>query len=132
MMARTLDPGPELDARVAVEVMGWSIVTVREWDHSGQGCWWEESGRYIAEGSWSPSTHIATAWEVVGRMRESGWCYIIEQDGPPEDRTVCCQLSLQHEGKDEGGDLVTVHADTAPLAICLAALIAKRRACDGA
>lgn len=114
--------GTKLDALVATEVMKWHIVI----DHAYTTCneFWHSidngvsrcraqvndlmDGRINRGGGWHPSTDIAHAWEVVEKLK----------------------LTVQPvEGKWWAGRKVphceaecTVEADTAPLAICLAAL----------
>lgn len=95
-MIKAPKAGPELDARVAREVMNWEIA-----------------------GPWSPSTDIAAAWEVVEKIglfsdeAYDGIGFTLWHDangwfvGTPDFRTG-------------------VQAPTAPLAICLAALEALK------
>ena len=72
------------------------------------------------------STNIAAAWEVVGKLRKDGYG-IIFNDTRVQYR---CRF-WRHDGKDawniftwvgEPDTEYTIWADTAPLAICLAAL----------
>ena len=115
--------GHELDALVAEKVMGWHIQQLSSYsfaawfdsDNSQTG-WTEEpddydSLRYFI-GVWHPSTNIEAAWEVVERVKDwritlSGGEY--EGDG-------------WSVGVTNNTDTYYGLADTAPLAICLAAL----------
>ena len=99
--------GRDLDARIAVEVMRWK--------------WQPNAGWYLGTAEmagcqWSPSTDIAAAWEVVEKLglrfqlfgphrKSSVWFaqFILDGFTPLQD---------QHW---------KARADTAPLAICLAA-----------
>lgn len=102
-MSDQMPAGPELDAIIAEKVMGWKRVPGTE-----SGAWMDPCTNDGRMGSWSPSTDIAAAWEVVEKLKLSliptnkGW--IVSQhhlfEGP--------------FGEDE----------TAPLAICRAALAA--------
>ena len=85
--------GPELDRLIAEKVMGWPA---DEWHQSCNDCT-----------KWSPSTNIAHAWEVVEKLRNI-------MVGPwTHGRWAACAM--------QDGDWFSV-ADTAPHAICLAAL----------
>lgn len=102
--------GPEMDRLVAEKVMGWHA---RGFD--GKRHDWYDGHDFIRGWSyWNPSTNIAHAWEVVvERMRDHSrffnvcqrlevcWCEVVDYEGMPLDRTK---------------------AETAPLAICRAAL----------
>jgi len=117
-----LKSGPELDALVAERVMGWGL-----WD--GPGYPEGRSGLYLIgaegqvyktsppDGSWSPSTNIAPAWEVVERLENTGfyWKFVRHSDGlyltfsqPP----VLLEIA----------DAQISQWDKLPHAICLAAL----------
>lgn len=119
-----MEAGRELDALVAEKVMGWSS--------QADGLYWDagnhrtrlvlgsiiakkrdEMGLENAHGFvFAPSTNIADAWEVVEKA-DLWSLYGSIGDGPYR---ACIQF------EDREG-LMT--ADTAPLAICLAALKAK-------
>ena len=62
-----MEPGPELDARVAIEIMEFTSADAYKPSQDGplrfiEGVW----------RSWSPSTSISDAMEVVGKMRAWG------------------------------------------------------------
>lgn len=146
-----LPPGPELDAAVAREVMGWwqaepQDVEAKKWKLRGLTAWGDEglaSLRFIGppdldkgpgSGFWSPSTDIAAAWEVVERLYEQE----IELAGLSRQRRCGknldrlgeygCRLDIpQHLWRDRFGPSgVHEFSPTAPHAICLAALAAVR------
>lgn len=108
-----LEAGRETDALVAERVFGkpWPSVSVARW--------WTEDGRYCGPGGeWSErindrlpaySTDIAAAFEVVEKIRET-----------------CCDFTLERAGAAWYADfrMGVASADTAPLAICRAALAA--------
>jgi len=144
------EPGPELDALVATEVMGW-----HEWignaDYNGPFPMFAPGDAkdgwglmvYLDERDddvskyWSPSTSIADAWEVICKMQEGGW-NITLQGNWHDDWTVSgfagdpsCPYKKPYDPQDGHGysqiDTDDDWADrfgcmTAPHAICLAAL----------
>lgn len=113
--------GPDLDRAVAAEVMGWSYEP--------------EFGlmngeRFVeVDGTWSPSSNIAHAWEVVEKLSA------VDQDcryGKMEIRSPALKPECGHawmctfqaylaSDLDDYG-----HGETAPLAICRAALMRVR------
>lgn len=139
--------GPELDRLVAEKVMGWtaapeSVATCGAWPN----CWTVSKHGHIRN-NWFPSTNIDHAWEVVERIRGlSSFKPLLtsaEFDALPDDQQeggnwvypwvdVCALLdgdgfecSIYH-GAGTEQTLGESHADTAPLAICRAALKAVR------
>ena len=136
-----LEPGPELDALVAEKVMGWKRLepdTHHKFGFYGsdpqrnpEGTIFigtqEEYGRLSVGGSWlltnqwSPSTSIADAWEVVEKMQSMN----NQRDIHIECLLDKWSVSMCHFERDgesmEWGDW-TIDANTAPHAICLAAL----------
>jgi len=65
------------------------------------------------------SKYIAAAWQVEEKMRESGWEFVYDDDSEGK-------VAMFSRGRDQWGE-IDVHsamADTAPLAICKAALLA--------
>lgn len=106
--------GRELDALVAEKVMGW-----KRYGRRNSGTWTAPGGFNASAGSWPTySTDIAAAWEVVEAMQKKAWvtevsadCFV---DGRPAGFTAHCWYD------DDSRHYAT--ADTAPLAICRAAL----------
>lgn len=122
-----MDAGRELDALVAEHVMGWKRVDVPK-DYDGQNAGvtllpatpssigWDPKGAY-ALWHFCPyySTDIAAAWLVVEKLVNEGKVFIVKGDGLrtgdyPLKWTVLCDNQPRTD------------ANTAPLAICLAAL----------
>lgn len=58
--------GPELDAAVAVEVMGWGEAKTSDRV-------WRIPGGYRSRCDFQPTKSIADAWLVVERMEQLGW-----------------------------------------------------------
>lgn len=114
--------GRELDVLIAEKVMGWT------WYKTGRGarmlC--EPHHGQLADGS-EPianlatfsvplySSDIAAAWSIVEKMQELGWTFAIELF---EDNGNYSAYFKNTQNRDR----YVGNADTAPLAICLAAL----------
>lgn len=97
----------DIDARVAVEVMGVRIVPDNERRSLKQ--------RIYHRNLVPPySTSITAAWEAVERMQEMGYAVLVYS----HNGRWACEIEPE-EGPVEGQV-----EDTAPLAICLAALAA--------
>jgi hypothetical protein len=100
----TLSAGRELDALVAEKVMGWTIYDDGIMDQGAKGRTWASE--------WHPSTDIAAAWEVVEKVQQATGCSAVVQK---HARAYECWFI-------GSGQKETQWADTAPLAICRAAL----------
>ena len=110
--------GRELDALVAEKVMGWKVDNEHPYttyydgiDFMGSNC--EDDQAY-----WSPSTDIAAAWQVVEKMRERGYDTCVSNGERPPPNVWEAEIYVYPGGLGGGCE----KADTAPLAICLAAL----------
>lgn len=112
-MVLSMEAGFALDALVAERVMGWCL----------DGDYWTTSARVSIRKltghdrhSWCPSTDIAAAWEVVETIMAAASRRVRQltiHDSPAGGRGYFCSMS-----RCDGA-----HADTAPLAICRAALL---------
>ena len=103
-MTTPLD-GVDLAVAVAQQVMGWETAGIVN------GKCYIPCGR----GYWAPHEEIADAWEVVEKLAlpfELGWL--------PSDKDLNWDASFDELRGSESG--TCTYADTAPLAICLAAL----------
>lgn len=115
-----MDETKELDATVAMNVMGWlpHIRNTAHWTDAESVNATDYRVRGIVD-EWSPSTDIKDAWEVVERMMQLGRAVDIARNGtinePLDDWEVCFP-------RGEHPALTMASAVTAPLAICLAAL----------
>ena len=108
--------GRELDALIAEKVMGWKRGSFfgiddddRWWLYLGNGKWQQQG---FGGKGFCPSTRIADAWLVVeklGKNFDVSRCRVYQ-----EIEAWFWEASF-HNGPD-------AEADTAPLAICLAAL----------
>jgi hypothetical protein len=114
--------GREMDALIAEKVMGWTLgepheihgwmmhgmVTVRDWVGSTN-----DAGITHIE-KWSPSTDIAAAWEVVEKLGDK---FDELERGDGGEFWMCVVYP-------DGFIPCVARAETAPLAICRAALLA--------
>ena len=116
---RNIKAGREMDALIAEKVMGWKKIVI-----GGVGWFVKESPlgmsyQYMTQsGDFEPSTDIAAAWQVVEKMSSrKDW----------DEHPVCIVRNYAFK------DMWTVElrdydfdatAETAPLAICRAALLA--------
>jgi hypothetical protein len=115
-------PSRELDALVAEKVMGeqvrgtWIIDGVRPDGIPNRQCPVEHY-----------SSDIASAWEVVEKLADLGWCIELKHypKGSPQGPKWLVFLWREFDAGE--GEIIRepafqLPADTAPLAICLAAL----------
>jgi hypothetical protein len=126
MSVDELPAGPELDRLVAEMVMGWQWGKNRidagmdafgDWReaHEVEGPIRNPGGYFVRH--WSPSTDIAHAWEVVERMSELGNPLRHLSDGRSRIGYFFARFGDSTEGNWP--------AETAPLAICRAAIVAQ-------
>lgn len=97
----------DIDKRIATEVMGWDYIP-----HEGYKTDYAGMMPYVTE--FNPSTNISDAWLVVERMRELGWIVTIGNEPPDYD----CEFIYDRTTS------AFICEETAPLAICNAALAA--------
>lgn len=107
-----MNAGRELDVLVAEKVMGWR--------GSSEKHYVGNSGKCFCCGIIPPySTSIAAAWEVVEKMFYLGWDLEL-QYFKKNDKEYTVRVLFAEIGNQELSTLA--FADTAPHAICLAAL----------
>lgn len=138
------EAGRELDALVAEMVMGCerrvSTLLAERMRDPGGACWCGpapyggsmgrggiHSASYLGLGTREVapySTSIAAAWEVVEKLRDNGLHVCISSDAVDEEWEV--EVWRPEEDNEYGQVMVGTpgYADTAPHAICLAALSA--------
>lgn len=105
-----MNPGRELDALVAEKAMGLEHVRTQEQGHHTDLVHGPSEMAGVARIVPCYSTSIAAAWEVVERLSQS-------------DDVVICSTSTGWSAQLDINPLPTIsYADTAPHAICLAAL----------
>ena len=127
--------GRELDAKIAEKVMGWKIYTptngygdaftLEYYSQPGEDIkialaevqkW--AIGKLRAVSKWNPSTNIAHAWEVVEKLKEDHPRWYFELHWR-HDAKYRFQITEMHVGYN---NTLIDWGETAPLAICLAAL----------
>lgn len=136
-----VEAGPALDALVAEKVMGWTkhehkpmplIGTGRHWqrrDGTRVERWYRQSA-YGDDDCCPFSTDISAAWEVVKKMP-----YGVAVHSPNGRLWRCiigvkCVPSVPDCLQQVKQEVVVVEAETAPLAICRAALKAAEESDD--
>lgn len=115
----TMPAGPEMDRLVAVKVMGWQK-PIADAAHRGNriGPWYAGGGTWHCDPF---STDIAHAWEVVEKLTvwehyRSGLDIELWTEGG------FWKCYFRRRDKDDKKQSTSVLEDTAPLAICKAAL----------
>jgi hypothetical protein len=127
-MSEDMEAGPELDALVAREVMGWWIfeqAAHMDGDRVYPHCYHESERRGrglivydgVVEKPFRPSTDIAAAFSLLDRF--DGWKLVSSPVG-----IQCVLYTIKKV--DHPPEMVGEDADTAPLAICRAALKSVR------
>jgi hypothetical protein len=124
---------PDLNAQVATKVMGWELHHVPE--HPDPAIRWQWNHPEHPE--WRRglpclhplpySTSIADAWLVVEKMRRRGWYYYAIQDwtdSPSAKDLGTTRACFGCHPKGQRAKVVEGYGDTAPEAICRAALAA--------
>ncbi|MBA2702707.1 MAG: hypothetical protein H0U60_02530 [Blastocatellia bacterium] len=121
----------ELDALVAEKVMGWYHKDWKTVTHGTSGwirkhpplqeywyCKVNGKDTRMNTLSWSPSTNIAAAWQVVSKMKETQPFFSLYYDDRSEIDPAYwfCDWSTEYRSG------IGAKAESAPLAICLAAL----------
>lgn len=117
----------ELDARVAVEVMGWKEISMAH-PPGGAISPTPPSGFDVRNNRYARlprySTDIRAAWEVVEKMASDGWALDLQWKVGGREFSHTAEASFT---RWNGADRQMGHSfsATAPMAICLAALKAK-------
>ena len=110
-----MEAGTEMDRLIAEKVMGWQMglgpATVTKWWRRPGAEPPKQFARPVT--AWVPSSDIANAWEVVAHLRNSHWIDI-------QDMRAHYDVTIRRS-VDERNPSCAV-GDTAPLAICRAAL----------
>ena len=127
-----METGPELNALIAVELMGWQRQEEtppgyvcheggRDWiSPDGKDWWCNHCGQEDGFPDFSGS--ISAAWDVVEKLMEQNMWWASEyyrHDDPPYDWAFC-----KPRGDNGAFRYYDAKADALPLAICRAALLA--------
>jgi hypothetical protein len=121
-MTDDLLPGREMDALVAEKVMG--LVVLRDERTVQNGRYQTKNGGdyipmgldYYTQGCPEYSTSIAAAWEVVERMRKTH-CVVVNTY-----QIMSFECGIVPWESEGSCDVSLAHTESAPHAICLAAL----------
>lgn len=121
-----MEAGRELDALIAEKVMGFIAYKVQLVAPPPRVRTMDEL-QHIGEPLPHYSTNIADAWEVVEKLgRWHGFDFMIVMPDPEQTFHLRTYEAGWYEATNDGPERrVVSDADTAPLAICLAALKAK-------
>lgn len=116
-----LEAGDELDAMIAERVMGWACPT-------GYNYWMTLHGGgtfdlHALKANWHPSISIATAWEVVTKLAAERMVKLYNEGAGGQ---WYWEFFIWTKGSH-----VKARAETAPLAICRAALLLATCDSDG-
>jgi hypothetical protein len=111
-----LEAGPELDAIIAEKVMGWEPGKIE----NGLALWWEtdQGTKYPHDAPFS--TDISSAWEVVEFLRKEGF------DFDSFSSSTRIQAGWSDVVFMSQLDEFSARAETLPLAVCRAALLAVK------
>lgn len=108
----------EIDSLIATKVMGWKILTckgikiIAPPDYDGPDMMINADIKVIP----SYSTDISAAWQVVEKMQEYGYILML-------DATTTSEYYISFVGLKDGSHISFFgNANTAPMAICRAAL----------
>lgn len=109
----------EITKLIATRVMGWTWHQRSAWVDQEEGNEdrgaWECNNRYAYGRYFNPPESIADAWLVVEKLRELDNYVRIELHPSGQ----WCHVAVWRHGK-----ITNIRSDTAPMAICLAALSA--------
>lgn len=105
----------EIDHLIATKVMGWEPEEIEGSAYlSGYVLYKREEPPHIPDYQFKPSTNIADAWQVVEKLKIA---VIPQAGGAPKNMQYLAEIDDRPFGKH-----YEAFAETAPLAICLAAL----------
>lgn len=106
-----MQAGPEMNDLIATDVMGWAIGDRGAHYIGNDG----KNLYYVIRGEFEPSEDIAAAWRVIEADTEAHWEI---SKGKSNYQAVFVSMH---------SNPVITRAETAPLAICRAALLATLR-----
>lgn len=120
-----MEAGRDLDARIAEMVFRWqwyiadNVQYLRSPHPFAYGCVIDSEGTHYLKALPAYSTDIAAAWLVVEQIHQRGLCVSVSALHEWDTKYEC---SVHHESILDV--VASGEADTAPLAICRAALAA--------
>jgi len=111
-----MEAGPELDRLVAKHIMGWKEGQEILESLSGIGILGEKAlPRY--------STDITAAWSVVEKLVNLGW--LVNLLSPWKGNATCHWTCYVERKGENGWERLEATGDSAPLAICRAAMVVE-------
>lgn len=125
-----LEANPDTDALIAEKVMGLTISNKNLFDEPGIFVVYNTGNTIICHSPKKYTSNISAAWEVVEKLKSQGWSIDIQWDNwneLPDDPPVeyIWHVGLNYYTNDAKDFRSAVdEAETAPLAICRAALLA--------
>ena len=117
----------ELTRFLAEKVMGWTLVEIPDWEHSGHSPYWIDGDGNTYSGSWSPVTDANDTLMVIEAARNKGW-QVETVVGPydDEDNRWVAELVRYRGYKADG--FASESADTFQRTVCLTAYKAIKEA----
>jgi Phage ABA sandwich domain len=125
----------DIDKRIAVEVMGWTVADHPEKHGTGQWMseygfpvYYDSDGRYREACSFCPSADMAAAMEVVAKLRDQWTEATKEAHGNDDEfeRPFDDHVFFEHLQRDADRRWPWAFLYVTPLAICEAALEAQQ------
>lgn len=117
--------GQELDALIAEKIMGWRYSD----KPIGGATFWQDPEKDFMSGYLTPkkySFYITDAWEVVEKLARQGLTMNLQWKGSDREYPLTAEVTFS-----KGWTMGWAVADTAPHAICLAALQTLKEKSDG-
>lgn len=106
----------EIDRLIAEKVMGWET---QEFKNIGVVTAYTEYGEMLIPDDFSPSEDIQDAWVVVEKLRESKTFLLCDAMDKEDNLIYCASFQYNDNYHSISHEACT---NTAPMAICLAAL----------
>lgn len=103
----------KIDSLIAEKVMGWGLKELNVCS-----AWIDNQNGWCLKQLWNPSRDMRDAWKVVKKLNE---IFTVDVQDTLNDGASCCLYEFQEETESLIPYSAT-EAETAPLAICLAAL----------
>lgn len=115
-----MQAGREMDALVAEKVMGWTTRFAKLCDYEPLRVWSNGAVTYYDDDLPRFSTYIAAAWMVVEKFKADGAMFSLDFGNGKNG--FSCYIRMNEKDKSGHSNEAFATADTAPLAICRAAL----------
>lgn len=113
--------GREMDYLIATCIMGWKLAMVQNGTYPSQYLVHQTLGRILPDDFDRYSTDLSTAFEVIQKMHEMKYKYTLHGHFMGSELQIA---TFDHQDWADANPLYKAVADSAPLAICRAALLA--------